>query len=342
MHGCRKSDSSIVPENTANNYVDMTASAEQSEERELAKSNRPKQNRLRTLSRESLKRKLEPIRERAVADKQASFTTLWHHVYDIERLRECFHGLKRNSAVGVDRQTWQSYLENLEEHLQDLSARLRQGAYHAKPVRRVYIPKPDGRQRPLGIPALEDKIVQAATAQVLSAIYETDFKDFSHGFRPGRGQHDALDALTVGIEEGKVSFDFLGFTHICSKTQNGKFCVLRQTQPKKMKAKLKDLRLKLTIRMHVPVHEVGQWLRSVVEGHYNYYGVPRNLPALYRFHKEVIRLWMHALKRRSQKNRITWERMEHLIARWLPRPTVRHPYPDQRSLVMTQGRSPVR
>ena len=492
MDGCGKSDNPIVPEKAANKEAGGPVSAERLEERGLAKGNAQRQNRLRTQSRARLQSELAGIRQIAEKEKGVRFTALWHHVYDIDRLRETYYGLKRNGARGVDGETWERYGEGLEENLQDLSERLKRGAYHAKPVKRVYIPKADGRKRPIGIPALEDKIVQGATAEVLQSVYEADFKDFSYGFRPGRSQHDALDALTVGIEEGKVSyvldadlrsffdtidhewllkfvehriadgrvlrhikkwlnagvfedgkvtqaeagtpqggsispllaniylhyvldkwadwwrkkkargdvlivrfaddsvfgfqyqsdarrfleemgktlsrfglelnrektrliefgrfaadnrkgrgegkpesFDFMGFTHLCSKTRSGKFCVLRQTKSKKTKAKLKEMRLELRRRLHQPVPEVGRWLKSVLQGHYNYYAVPRNLPALYHFHKEIIRLWMRALMRRSQKNRITWERMERLIGQWLPRPTIRHPYPDQRLFVKT-------
>jgi RNA-directed DNA polymerase len=501
MNGCGKSDRRVVPEKSANKDAGQSVSAEHMylqsqvqmmEERRLAKGNQQEQTRHRTQSRERLQQKLVQIRQIAEKDKEAKFTALWHHVYDIDRLREAYYGLKRKSAKGVDGMSWEQYGENLEENLLDLSDRLKRGAYHARPVRRVYIPKPDGRQRPIGIPALEDKIVQGATTEVLNAIYEADFKDFSYGFRPGRNQHNALDALTVGIEKGEVSwvldadirsffdtidhdwllrfiehrivdkrvlrhikkwllagvledgkvtqaeagtpqggsispllaniylhyamdkwadqwrnkkaqgevyivrfaddavfcfqyrsdgenflaemrrnlsrfglelhpektrliefgsfaastrakrnekkpetFDFLGFTHICSTTRKGKFCVLRKTKSKKMRAKLKEMHIELRKRMHDPIPEVGKWLRSVLTGHYNYYGVPRNTPALYSFHKEVIRLWMLVLKNRSQKNRVTWKRMGRLIALWLPRPTIKHLYPGQRLSVMT-------
>ena len=206
MHGCGKSDSAIVPVKFANKGTDNKVSAERMEGRALAKGNSHQQDRLRTQDRERLQSELERVRQIAAKDKEAKFTTLWHHVYNIDRLRECYFRLKRNSAKGVDGETWEHYGENLEANLKDLSARLKRGAYHAKPVRRVYIPKPDGRQRPIGIPALEDKIVQSATAEVLNAIYEADFKSFSYGFRPGRSQHDALDALSVGIKLGKVNW----------------------------------------------------------------------------------------------------------------------------------------
>jgi RNA-directed DNA polymerase len=136
-------------------------------------------------------------------------------VYDVERLREAYQGVNRRGATGVDRVTWEQYGENLEDNLQDLSGRLERGAYRAKPVLRVYIPKGDGRQRPIGIPALEDKIVQRAAVEVLNAVYEADFLGFSYGFRPGRSQHNALDAVMVGIRKKKVNWvldaDIRGF-----------------------------------------------------------------------------------------------------------------------------------
>lgn len=155
---------------------------------------------------ESVNTKLQLIRERAKADRQLKFTTLLHHVYDVDVLRAAFFSLKRDAAVGVDGETWQEYHQNLETRLIDLAARLQRGAYHAKPVRRTYIPKPDGTRRPLGVSSTEDKIVQRATVEVLNAIYEVDFIGFSYGFRPGRSQHKALDALYVAITTKKVSW----------------------------------------------------------------------------------------------------------------------------------------
>jgi len=143
------------------------------------------------------------------------FTALLHHVYNLEALRAAYLGLKREAAPGVDGETWRHYGEELEANLQDLSDRLKRGAYRAKPVRRVYIPKADGRQRPLGVTALEDKLVQRSAVEVLNAIYETDFLGFSYGFRPGRGQHNALDALYTGLLTKKVNWvldlDIRGF-----------------------------------------------------------------------------------------------------------------------------------
>ncbi|MDF1556444.1 MAG: group II intron reverse transcriptase/maturase [Deferrisomatales bacterium] len=421
------------------------------------------------------------------------FTALLHHVYDPEMLREAYFRLEREAAPGVDRVTWRQYGEALEDNLHDLSERLKRGAYRAKPVRRVFIPKADGRQRPLGVTALEDKLVQRATVEVLNAIYETDFLGFSYGFRPGRSQHDALDALYTGLltkkvnwvldldirgffdaidhgwlvkfvehriadrrvvrliqkwlnagvlEDGKrtrseqgtpqggsaspllanlylhyvfdlwvqrwrrtqargdvivvryaddavvgfqyesdakrfraelaerlsefaldlhpdktrliefgpfaasnrkrrgqgkpETFDFLGFTHICGKKRsNGRFTVLRQTIRKRLQAKLKQVKTGLRRRLHDPVPEVGRWLRSVVGGHVRYYGVPMNGPALHLFRFQVGRLWYRSLRRRSQKARLTWERMRRLIDRWLPPARVCHPYPLRRLGVIT-------
>jgi group II intron reverse transcriptase/maturase len=442
---------------------------------------------------------LDRIREAARRDKELRFTALWHHVYDVDRLWKAYLEIKRDAAPGIDGETWKQYGEALENNLQDLSARLRRGAYRAKPVKRVYIPKPDGRRRPIGVPVLEDKIVQRAATEVLNAVYETDFKGFSYGFRPNRNAHQALDAMSVGISRRKVNwvldadirgffdaidhewlikfiehriadqrvvrhvkkwlnagvleegrrtrtetgtpqggsvspllanvylhyvfdlwadhwrrrhahgdvimvrfaddfvvgfqhrtdaerflqelaerfrkyklelhadktrllefgrfaaqrrrergegkpqtFNFLGFTHICSKDRRGRFVVLRQTIRKRMRAKLKAIKEALRRRMHRPIAEVGRWLRTVVSGYYRYFGVPRNYPALAVFRYEVVRLWYRTLRRRSQKDSLTWKRMATLARRWVPTPRIVHPYPDQRLLVMTRGRSPVR
>jgi group II intron reverse transcriptase/maturase len=460
------------------------------EERGLAKGNPERHNRDRAQHRVALQSALGRIRQAASQDKELRFTTLWHHVYDIHRLRDVYLSLKRNASAGVDGQTWQQYGEDLEHHLQDLSDRLRRGAYRAKPVRRVFIPKADGRQRPLGVPTLEDKIVQRATAEVLNAIYETDFVGFSYGFRPGRSAHNALDAVAVGITRKKVSwvldadirgfydavdhewlvafvehriadrrvvrhikkwlkagvmedgkrrqveegtpqgssvspilanlylhhvfdlwvqqwrqkhargemivvryaddliagfqyksdaerfwaemrerfrkfnlelhpdktrliefgrfaaqtrkkrgqgkpetFDFLGFTHICATKRNGKFTVLRQTMKKRLRAKVKAVKTELRMRLHDPVPDVGRWLASVVRGHVQYFGVPRNSRAINLFRHQVIGLWYCSLRRRSHKTRLTWRRMYRLSDRWIPYARITHPYPDQRLCV---------
>jgi len=448
---------------------------------------------------ENLPNAMERIRQAASRDKELRFTTLWHHVYDIEHLKEAYFGLKRKAAPGVDGETWLHYGEQLGENLQDLADRLRRGAYRAKPVRRSYIPKSDGGQRPLGVTVLEDKIVQRTTVKVLNAIYETDFLGFSYGFRPGRKPHDALDALYGGImtrkvgwvldadirgyfdaishewlmkfvehriadkrvlrhikkwlnagvlEEGAVTydeggvpqggsispllaniylhyvfdlwadqwrrkyavgnviivrfcddfvvgfqhrkdaerflvdlrerflefslelhkdktqliefgrfaaqnrgcrgkgkpktFDFLGFTHICGKTRKGKFMVHRHSIGKRVRAKLMELKMELRRRLHNPLPVVAKWLRVVLLGHYRYYGVPGNSRNLSAFHFHLGRIWFRALRRRSQRHRLNWERMNRLIDRWLPRPRIYHPYPDFSMYVNTRGRSPVR
>jgi RNA-directed DNA polymerase len=435
---------------------------------------------------------LRRIRQAACRDKELRFTSLWHHVYDIDRLRQAYFKLKRKAAAGVDDVTWQQYGESLEGNLQDLSERLQRGAYRAKPVRRVYIPKADGRQRPLGVTALEDKLVQRATVEVMNAIYEADFLGFSYGFRPGRSPHNALDAICVAMtrrsvnwvldadisgffdaidrkwlvkfvehriadprvirhiqkwlnagvmEDGKridtesgtpqggsvspllanvylhyvfdlwanqwrsryargdvvivrfaddivmgfehrsdaerfhedlrerfrkfalelhpdktrliefgryaatnrkrrgqgkpESFDFLGFTHVCDRSRKGWFIVLRQTIAKRMRAKLAEIKLELRRRMHHSIPSVGRWLRSVLQGHFQYYGVPRNQRKLAAFKYHVYCLWFKTLRRRSQRHRITGGRMNRLAAKWLPPVRNYHPYPEQRLHVTT-------
>ena len=206
MNGRGKSDRPIVPGKSPNKGRGAPRSAEGTEGRGLAKGNPRQQTRHRAQNRDCLQKALKRVRQAACKDKGLRFTTLWHHVYDIDRLREAYFSLKRKAAAGIDGVTWQAYGESLEDNLEDLAARLKRGAYRAKPVQRAYVPKPDGRQRPIGVPTLEDKIVQHAAAEVLGAVYEADFKGFSYGFRPGRGQHNALDALVVGIEKRRVNW----------------------------------------------------------------------------------------------------------------------------------------
>jgi group II intron reverse transcriptase/maturase len=459
----------------------------------LAKGNSGEQNAPRTQRRSSAPSALDRVRQAARKERKARFTALLHHIYDLNTLRAAYFALKKEAAPGADGETWRHYGQALEENLQDLSARLERGAYRAKPVRRVYIPKADGRQRPLGVTALEDKVVQRATVEVLNTIYETDFLGFSYGFRPGRSPHQALDALYAGLltrnvnwvldldirgffdaidhgwlvqfvehriadqrvvrliqkwlnagvledgerirmqegtpqggsaspllaniylhyvfdlwvqawrkkqangevivvrfaddivlgfqsemdakrfqgalverfrqfnlelhpdktrllefgpfaarnrrqrGEGKPeTFDFLGFTHICAtKRSNGRFTVMRQTIRKRLQAKLAEVKLALKQRVHVPIPEQGQWLRSVVAGHIRYFGVPMNGPALRLFRFQVGWLWHRALSRRSQNGRVLWTRMRRLIDRWLPPARICHPYPLKRLGVIT-------
>jgi group II intron reverse transcriptase/maturase len=213
MNGSGKSDSPIVPTNLPNKAG--RPAAEAGEGRGLAKGNSSSQNVRRTQGRERTLSARARVRIAARKDKRLRFTALLHHITDIDTLREAYFRLNRKAAPGVDEVTWHEYGENLEENLRELSQRLKRGAYRAKPVRRTYIPKADGRQRPLGVTTLEDKLVQLAVVEVLNAIYEIDFLGFSSGFRPGRGPHDALDALAVGLERKKVSFvldaDIRGF-----------------------------------------------------------------------------------------------------------------------------------
>src|ERR1700730_4215296 len=213
MHGHEKSDPLIVAMKPANK-ADWTApersaaspnAAEPGERRAGTEGNADQQSTRRTQSRESVSQALERIRKVARERKQEKFTALFHHI-SIGLLEESFFELQENAAPGVDRLTWKDYEADLERNLTDLHDRVHRGAYRALPSRRVYIPKPDGRQRPIAIAALEDKIVPRATAAVLSTIYEEDFLGFSYGFRPKRSQHDALDALVVGITSTKVNW----------------------------------------------------------------------------------------------------------------------------------------
>jgi RNA-directed DNA polymerase len=485
MNGHRKSDSSILPEKLPNEGPRGTVEA--MEGRELTKGKPLEQNTPRTQSRRGVPSALGRVREAARRNKEERFTALFHHVYDVDRLREAYYGLKRQAAPGVDGETWQQYGGDLEGNLRELSERLKRGAYRAKPVQRAYIPKPGGGQRPIGISTLEDKIVQRATVEVLNAIYEEDFLGFSYGFRPGRSQHLALDALSVGIMRKKVSwvletdirsffdtlkhewlvkfvehriedrrivrliqkwlsagvleegkrirkeegtvqggsispllsniylhyvfdlwvhwwrrhkangevivvrfaddwvagfqyqtdaqrflrelkerfarfglelhsektrliefgrfaaqsraargqgkpetFDFLGFTHICGKTRQGKFTVLRKTMRKKWQSKLKEIRQELRSRMHRPIPEQGAYLKSVLLGHLRYYGVPMNGRSLSAFRHALQRVWWKVLRRRSQKHHLPWKRMERLIGAWFPPVHIFHPHPLER------------
>ena len=206
MNEPEKSDNSIVPEKPTNKAGLRSSAAELVEERELAKGNPNQQTSHRTQSRTRLQQALERIRQIVKGDRKQRMTNLWHHVYDVDRLREAYFASNRKGAAGVDGETWQSYGGNLEANLRPLSERLRRGSYRAHPVERCYISKADGKQRPIGIPVLEDKIVQRATVEVLNTVYESHFKGFSYGFRPGRSQHRALDALYVGLMKKKVNW----------------------------------------------------------------------------------------------------------------------------------------
>src|SRR6266849_614615 len=203
-NGPGKSDSPVVPGKSPNKAGQPAE--EGTEGKGFAKRNLPQQNASRTPSRIDAPSALERVRQAAGKDKKLRFTALLHHIYNLETLRMAYFRLKKEAAPGVDGETWRHYGEERERNLQDLSERLKRGAYRAKPVRRVFITKADGRQRPLGVTALEDKIVQRATVTVLNGIYETDFLGFSYGYRPGKSPHHALDALYTALLTRKVEW----------------------------------------------------------------------------------------------------------------------------------------
>ena len=213
MNDQGKSDRPVVPMKSPNTAGQPAAEGMAGSG--LAKGNLRQQTAPRTPSRDGALSALERVRQAATRDKTLRFTALLHHVYDLNRLGAAYLSLKKEAAPGVDGETWRHYGEAVADNLRDLADRLTRGAYRAKPVRRVYISKEDGRQRPLGVPALEDKIVQRATVEGLNAIYEPDFLGFSYGFRPGRSQHHALDARYTGLVTKKVNgvldIDIRGF-----------------------------------------------------------------------------------------------------------------------------------
>ena len=486
-HG--KSDGRVIPAKLANKATQ--GAAESAEERRSAKGNTDSTTRPGRSAGPGVTNGLDRVRQAARKDKDARFTALLHHV-DLARLRAAYRAINPKAAAGVDGVTWVVYGQDLEANLQDLHQRLHIGSYRARPSRRVYIPKADGRQRPLGIASLEDKIIQRAVVEVLNAVYEEDFLGFSYGFRPGRKPHDALDALAAGIYKKKVNwildadirsfftsldqswlmkflehriadkrilhlikkwlkagviengnwsqtpegtpeggsaspllanvylhyvldrwvwqwrrrhargdviivrwaddfvvgfehlgdakqflkdlherfakfslelhagktrliqfgrfaaqnrkerglakpetFDFLGFTHICGKGRSGHFWLRRITISKRMRAKLHEVNDQLKRRRHLPVPEQGQWLASVVRGHFAYYAVPGNVRAINAFRIQVTRHWFKALRRRSQRHRLNWERMNRLAMHWLPPARILHPYPEVRFAVRT-------
>jgi len=492
MHGHGKSDSSVVPEKPPNKTEGPVA--EVVEGRGLAKGNLRGQNAGRTQSHNpQASNALTRVRQVAKENKEERFTSLMHHIYDIDRLRAAYDATKRYAASGVDGETWGSYGRALESNLRDLSGRLARGGYRAKPARRAFIPKTDGRLRPIGVPALEDKIVQRSTVEVLNAIYEEDFREISYGFRPQRNPHMALDALAVAIQTKKVNwvldadirsffdtldhgwlvkflghriadervvhliqkwlnagvlqmdgelirstegtvqggsvspllaniylhyvfdlwigqwrkkrshgdvvvvryaddfvvgfehredaeqfqaelfqrfkefglelhsektrlipfgrkpaekwrsgngdkpgtFNFLGFTHTCGTTRKGTFMVRRQTVRARMRRKLHEVKEQLRRRMHDLIPEQGAYLRSVVRGHVQYYGVPMNGPSISLFCYAVAHLWHRSLRRRSHKSRLNWSRFQRIVNRWLPPARICHSYPSLARVVRT-------
>src|SRR5271163_1627929 len=203
MHESEKSDAVVVAVKPANKAE--RSAAELVEPRTATKGNTDQQSTRRAQDRASVSQALDRVRQAARQRKKERFTALLHHV-NPAMLKTAFYAMKRDAAPGVDGMTWETYEEDLDRRIEDLHARVRRGAYRASPSRRSYIPKEDGSKRPLAVAALEDKIVQRAVAAVLSVVYEEDFLGFSYGFRPNRSQHDALDALIVGISSRKVNF----------------------------------------------------------------------------------------------------------------------------------------
>ncbi|ACV68358.1 RNA-directed DNA polymerase (Reverse transcriptase) [Desulfohalobium retbaense DSM 5692] len=484
-HVSGKSDGCIVPGKPLNKGMG-SLSAEAVEGRRPTKGNARQAVAVRTQSRTAASIGLQRVRDMARKDKDARFTALLHHV-SIDMLGQSFRELKREATPGVDGLTCAEYEDGLRERLKELHARVHRGSYRAQPSKRIHIPKPDGHKRPIGIAALEDKIVQHAVGKVLSAIYEEDFLGFSYGFRPRRGAHDALDALNVGLTHRKVSwvldadiqgffdtishewmirflehriadprilrlvrkwlrvgvsedgvwsqtsmgtpqgavispilgniylhyvldqwvhhrrrhargdiiivryaddyvlgfqyrheaerfltdlkarldrfglslhpektrliefgrfatesrrkrgqgkpetFDFLGFTHMCGITRIRKrFLVRRKTVKKRLRAALKRVKTILRSRMHDPINDVGEWLQRVLLGYYRYHAVPGNLDAMRAFRDDLVRYWYKVLRRRGQKRRINWRGYGPIVKRWISRPRVMHPYPNER------------
>lgn len=295
MNDAGKSDEPIVPVKRPNKAA--RAVAEAVEGRGEAKGNAAKRNADRTQSRSSpAHSELDRVRSSARKDKEAKFTALLHHV-TVERLRTAFMQLKRNAAPGVDGVTWAQYGERLEENLRELHARLHRGAYRAKPSRRTYIPKADGRQRPLGIASLEDKLVQRAVVEVMNAIYEEDFLGFSYGFRPGRGQHDALDALAVGLKRRKVNWvldaDIRGFFDAIDHGWLVKFIEHRIGDPRLLRLIQKWL--------NAGVMEEGKWTESRA-------GSPQGAtasPLLANIYLHyALDLWVHQWRKRTARGEV--------------------------------------
>src|SRR6202795_2883110 len=244
MHGRGKSDSAIGAVKPANKAE--RSAAELVEQRAGTEGNADQQSTRRAQDRTSVSQALERIRQAAKQRRREKFTALFHHI-SVELLRLSFFALKKDAAPGVDGLTWQDYEADLDHNIEDLHARVQRGAYRAMPSRRQYLPKPDGRQRPIAIAALEDKIVQRATAAVLNTIYEEEFLGFSYGFRPKRSQHDALDALVVGITGTKVNWilevDVRSFFDEVSQTWLARF----------LEHRIADLRI---------LHLIQKWLKA--------------------------------------------------------------------------------
>jgi RNA-directed DNA polymerase len=255
MHAFEESDSGIIPMNHSNK--DGKPYAESEEERPLIKENTRQPNTYPTQGEKRVSQGLAGVRKAARENKKMKFTALLHHL-TVDLLRESFYSLKRKAAPGVDGVTWQEYEAGREDRLVDLHSRVHRGAYRAMPSRRVYIEKEDGRKRPLGVAALEDKIVQQAVVTILNQIYEEDFLGFSYGFRPGRSQHQALDALSYALLRKKVNYvldaDIRGFFDNLDKSWLIKFVEHRVADPRILRLIQKWL--------NAGVMEEGKWLET--------------------------------------------------------------------------------
>jgi group II intron reverse transcriptase/maturase len=291
MHAPEKSDCAVVPMNQPNK--EEQSSAEVGEGRARTKENIVQSNTSPTQSGERVSQGLHGVRQAAKARRQERFTALLHHV-SVGLLRDSFYALKRQAAPGIDGMTWKEYETGLEDRIADLHSRVHHGAYQAQPSRRVYIPKADGRQRPLGIAALEDKIVQQAVVIILNQIYEVDFKGFSYGFRPGRNPHQALDALAVGIQSKRVNWlldaDIRGFFDNLSHEWAMKFVEHRVADPRILRLIQKWLK--------AGVSDDGQWSESKV-------GTPQGAvvsPLLANVYLHyVFDLWVEAWRKKMAK-----------------------------------------
>jgi RNA-directed DNA polymerase len=250
-----KSHCAVVPVNQPNKEAE--ASAEVGEGRVQMKENIAQPHMHPTQSGARMSQGLDGVRKAARERRQERFTSMLHHL-NVDLLRDSFNALQRKASPGVDGVTWQEYESGLDDRLIDLHSRVHRGVYRAQPSRRVYIPKADGRQRPLGIAALEDKVVQQAVVTILNQIYEVDFKGFSYGFRPGRSPHQALDALVVGIERKKVNWildaDVMGFFDNLSHEWASKF----------IEHRVADQRILRLIRkwLKAGISEDGQWSKT--------------------------------------------------------------------------------
>jgi group II intron reverse transcriptase/maturase len=291
MSGAEESDCVTVPMNQPNKEEQF--SAEVGEGRTRTKENIVQSNTSPTQSGERVSQGLRGVRQASKERKQERFTALLHHL-SVSLLRDSFYALKRQAAPGVDGVTWREYETGLEDRLADLHSRVHRGAYQAQPSRRVYIPKADGRQRPLGIAALEDKIVQQAVVTILNQIYEVDFKGFSYGFRPGRSPHQALDALTVGIQRKRVNWvldaDIRGFFDNLSHEWMQKFIEHRVADPRILRLIQKWLK--------AGISEEGQWSETKL-------GTPQGAvasPLLANVYLHyVFDLWVEAWRKRVAK-----------------------------------------